>query len=211
MKQSIHKRLPGIAALCIVTAVMLSAAARPKQAYISPPPPQDAAISPQTAQETILAALDGKHIASTKTASHATTEGKAETRETPHRYDGIELTDADITTLAALVFLEAGNQSAEGQQAVAEVVLNRVLADNFPNTVEDVIFDRQYGVQFTPAQLIPDTEPTQAQYDAVDAALHGEPILPPDVVYFSRSGENSRVWGTIGAHVFCRQYEGAES
>lgn len=135
--------------------------------------------------------------------------GAAQAQEPPSRYDGVELTEDEMDMLAALVFLEAGNQSAEGQQAVAEVVLNRVIADNFPDTLHEVIF-QGYGTrqqQFTPAGLVATTTPRQEQYDAIDAALHGEPILPEDVVYFSTKGENDRVWGQIGDHVFCHQYD----
>ena len=42
--------------------------------------------------------------------------------------------------------------------------------------------------------------------DAIDAALYGPSILPVDVVFFSRNGENDRVWGKIGGHVFCYAY-----
>ena len=113
------------------------------------------------------------------------------------------ITEDEYELLARLVWLEARGESAEGQQAVAEVVLNRVAADNFPDSVEEVIFQKR---QFAPAALIPDAEPTEAQYQAVDAALYGEPVLPLDVVYFSVAGENDNVWGTIGGHVFCYQY-----
>lgn len=55
------------------------------------------------------------------------------------RYVNIEMTDEELAELAAVVFLEAGNQSAEGQQAVVEVVFNRVLHSAFPGTVHDVL------------------------------------------------------------------------
>lgn len=48
------------------------------------------------------------------------------------RYVNIEMTDEELAELAAVVFLEAGNQSAEGQQAVVEVVFNRSAALRFP-------------------------------------------------------------------------------
>ena len=60
------------------------------------------------------------------------------TAETPARvarYINIDMTDEELQELAAIVFLEAGNQSAEGQQAVVEVVFNRVLHSGFPDTV----------------------------------------------------------------------------
>lgn len=113
------------------------------------------------------------------------------------------ITDDEREMLARLVWLEARGEPSEGQQAVAEVVLNRVAAGNFPATVADVINQRG---QFQPAALVPDATPGEAQYQAVDNALYGEPILPLDVVYFSVSGENDNVWGTIGGHVFCYQY-----
>lgn len=119
---------------------------------------------------------------------------------------GLSLEDAEL--LARLVWLEARGEPAEGQQAVAEVVLNRVAADNFPNTVREVIYEG-YGTncqQFTPAGLIDTAEPTEDQYAAVERAAGGERILPADVVYFSTEAENSRVWGQIGNHVFCHQY-----
>ena len=92
------------------------------------------------------------------------------------RYVNIEMTDEELAELAAVVFLEAGNQSAEGQQAVVEV----------------------YAVSTA--------TPTQAQYDAINGALYGDTILDADVVFFSRNGENDRVWGQIGDHIFCREY-----
>ena len=125
------------------------------------------------------------------------------------RYADIEMSSYEIWELAAIVQLEAGNQSPEGQQAVAEVIFNRVLHPGFPNTVHGVIHDDGgIGVvQFTTAANIDKAEPTQAQFDAIFAALHGDTILPAEVVFFSRDGENDRVWGRIGDHVFCYEYD----
>jgi len=49
------------------------------------------------------------------------------------------LTEYEKELLYKITFAEAGNQEAEGQRAVIEVILNRVLSDNFPNTVEGVL------------------------------------------------------------------------
>ena len=117
-----------------------------------------------------------------------------------------ELTTDEIETLARLVYLEARGECAEGQQAVAEVVLNRVAHPRFPDTLDGVIY-QENPVQFTPALLIPGTTPTQEQYDAVTAALYGEAVLPDDVVFFSHRAEPGReVWGAIGGHVFSYIY-----
>lgn len=50
--------------------------------------------------------------------------------------------------LAAITYLEAGNQSYRGKVAVASVVINRLQSSRFPNTLHGVIY--QSG-QFTPA------------------------------------------------------------
>ncbi|MBQ8851245.1 MAG: cell wall hydrolase [Oscillibacter sp.] len=122
------------------------------------------------------------------------------------RYDSI--TEEEKELLARLIWAEARGECAEGQQAVAEVVLNRVAADNFPDTVREVIYEGQGTScpQFSTAGMLGQAEPTAAQYEAVERALQGGNILPVDVVYFSREGENDQEWGTIGNHVFCYQY-----
>lgn len=56
--------------------------------------------------------------------------------------------EADIRLLAAITYLEAGNQSYRGKVAVASVVINRLESKKFPNTLKSVIY--QSG-QFTPA------------------------------------------------------------
>ena len=58
------------------------------------------------------------------------------------------VTEADIRLLAAITYLEAGNQSYYGKKCVASVVMNRVNSKKFPNTIKGVVY--QSG-QFTPA------------------------------------------------------------
>lgn len=120
------------------------------------------------------------------------------------RYAEITMTDEELKELAEIIYHEARGESPEGQQAVAEVVFNRVIADNFPDTVHEVIHQKK---QFSTARLLGTAEPLQEQYDAINAALYGPTILPADVVFFSRDGENDKVWGSIGGHVFCYQYD----
>lgn len=124
------------------------------------------------------------------------------------RYSAIAMTTAERDELAAIIYLEARNQCPDGQQAVAEVVFNRVINVNFPNSVYEVLHEGEYSTvkQFTTITKIDQAKPTQAQYDAIDAALYGPTILPHDVVFFSRNGENDRVWGQIQDHIFCYEY-----
>lgn len=56
--------------------------------------------------------------------------------------------ESDIQLLAAITYLESGNQSYYGKQCVASVVVNRVNSKKFPDTLHKVIY--QSG-QFQPA------------------------------------------------------------
>ena len=131
-------------------------------------------------------------------------ETSPEAKPEPTPAPRLELTDAEKDKIVRVVWHEARGESPEGQQAVIEVIFNRIEADNFPDTADEVI--NQPG-QFSCAPYLASADPEQAQYDALEAALYGEPMLPSDVVYFSQGAENDRVWGVIGGHTFCRQYE----
>lgn len=130
------------------------------------------------------------------------------TPEPVPRYSDVAMSEDERQELAGIVYLEAGNQCAEGQQAVVEVVLNRVISPEFPDTVHDVLHQGEgtKRPQFSTIDNLDSAEPVAAQYEAIDAALYGPSILPEDVVFFSRNGENDRVWGKIQDHVFCYKY-----
>ena len=117
------------------------------------------------------------------------------------RYEPV--TAEEFELIARVVYAEANTESIEGQQAVAEVVLNRRAAGNFADSVHDVVYAPG---QFSTAPMLERVTPNMGNYTAVWLALYGEAILPLDVVFFSRGAENGNVWGRIGAHVFCYQY-----
>ena len=119
------------------------------------------------------------------------------------RYPDLELTQDDIELLARMVWVEAQGEPEEGQQAVAEVVLNRLAADNFQDTLKGVIYAEG---QFRSTAFLEDAEPTQTQYEAVEQALNGPYVLPKDVVFFATYPVNKSVWGKIGGHTFCYQW-----
>lgn len=81
----------------------------------------------------------------------------------------IPYTEDDLYWLSRIISAEAKNQPIEGMIGVGNVILNRVASPDFPNTIYDVIFDNQYGVQFSPTSngTIYDT-PTDK---AIEAAL----------------------------------------
>lgn len=123
------------------------------------------------------------------------------------RYPDIRFTKEELELFAKIVWLEARGESAEGQQAVAEVIINRLAADNFPNTLYWVIHAEG---QFPSVEKLHEAEPTQTQYEAIEAALNGPYILPEDVVFYATYKVNSNVWGQIGGHWFCYQWNWTE-
>ena len=116
------------------------------------------------------------------------------------RYPDIQLTQAEVELLAKVVWVEAQGECAEGQQAVAEVALNRIASGDFPNNLHDVIYGEG---QFRSVARLDEAEPFQAQYEAIENAIYGPYVLPEDVVYFATAPTNDNIWGQIGGHIFC--------
>ncbi len=121
------------------------------------------------------------------------------------RYAAVELTEEDAYTLACLVYHEARGEPFEGQAAVVEVVFNRCLSDAFPDTVEEVVFQKYGDVwQFSPAPYLYTAEPSEVQYSAVMYAYNAEePVVTPETVFFSTEPYNEHITAIIGNHYFC--------
>lgn len=120
------------------------------------------------------------------------------------RYSGIELSSYDLHLLACIAWREARGEKALGMRMVVEVVLNRVLSSQFPDTVSGVLY--QPG-QFTPGEGVPglnEITPTQAQYDAVTLALTETPITDSDVYFFAKRQLTDSLFMHVGNHYFCR-------
>lgn len=120
------------------------------------------------------------------------------------RYPDLTVSDEDRELLAKLIWAEAQGEPFEGQQAIAEVVINRVAADNFPGTVHDVLYAPD---QFKTVGKLYAAKPTHVQYEAIRRALYGPHVVEEDVVFFSTGAVNGNVWGTIGNHTFCHQWQ----
>lgn len=117
--------------------------------------------------------------------------------------DYISLEDFEL--MGKTVFAEAKTEEFEGQVAVAEVILNRVESENFPNTVEEVIkqddaFSSWENGSVEAAPL--DDECLEAVQDAVN-----ERIFPDSVVYFREGRFHSfgSPYTIIGNHYFSRE------
>ena len=116
------------------------------------------------------------------------------------RYPGVTLTLEEENLLARMVWVEAQGECFEGQQAIAEIVLNRLKSGNFQDSIRGIIYAEN---QFRSTAFLDDAEPSSIQYEAVERALEGPYVLPEDVMYFATYAVNKRVWGQIGGHIFC--------
>ena len=120
-----------------------------------------------------------------------------------NRYEGYMLTEEDIYTMACFVHAEAAGEPVEVQQAVAEVVLNRVVSPDYPNTVRDVIYQTEF---YRAVEVMKQMEePNQEAYIAVDAAMYGPYILPEDVCFHSLWEQGKEQWGKLGSFTFAKR------
>ena len=120
------------------------------------------------------------------------------------RYPDVELSEEDMRLFAKLLWLECRGEPYDGQQAVAEVILNRLVSENFPDTIRGIIYAEG---QFPCTDDIPTATPTQTQYEAIERALNGPYILPMEVIFYAKFKENKNFWGQIGNHYFCYPYD----
>ena len=91
------------------------------------------------------------------------------------------ITSTEREMLARLVYREANTESLECQMAIVSVVINRWQDGRWGNTLKDVIYA---PYQFTPADLLYQTTPTEMNYTAVDLVLQNGCTLSSYVMYF---------------------------
>lgn len=116
------------------------------------------------------------------------------------RYPEMKLTADEKYMIASTIWLEARGESFEGQQAIAEVIFNRMASGQFSKTVQGTIMAEG---QFRTARFLDKAKPGELQYKAIEKAISGPNVLPMDVYYFARTKTNNNVWGSIDHHVFC--------
>ncbi|MCM1386433.1 MAG: cell wall hydrolase [Bacillus sp. (in: Bacteria)] len=101
-----------------------------------------------------------------------------------------QLSEQDYDSLLRIVEAEAGGEDEDGKLLVANVVLNRVNNEMFPDTVTAVVMQKEQGVaQFSPTvdgrfQAITVSEET---YEAVERALYGEDISQGALYFCARN------------------------
>lgn len=116
----------------------------------------------------------------------------------------------EVFWLARIIHAESRGEALLGQIAVGNVVMNRLRSKYYPNTIYGVIFDRKYGVQFSP--VLDGTIYNTPGYSATLAAkicLEGYDVsggafffLAPELATSSWIPRNREYAFTIGNHDF---------
>ena len=101
----------------------------------------------------------------------------------PLSAENIPYDEETLELLARVITHESGNQPLEGKMAVGNVILNRVNNSRFPNTVSEVIYQKN---QFPGATTM---EPNEESILAARLCLEGANVVP-DAYYFNGVGKS---------------------
>lgn len=110
------------------------------------------------------------------------------------------LDESKVYMLAHLIGGEAGADwcTDELQLAVGSVVLNRIASDRFPNTMEEVIFQKgQYSVTWNGAY---ENEPTERTVANAKYLLLNGPTIPEDVLFQANFKQGKHYKTIQGVH-----------
>ena len=128
-------------------------------------------------------ARQAQEAAAAKERAAAEDSGAAETAEEAAQKAAAEtgriyeVSEEDYVALLRLVEAEASGEDIKGKLLVANVVLNRVKSGAFPDTIKEVIYQRQNGrAQFSPVATgkIDRVAVSEETVEAVERALCGE-------------------------------------
>jgi N-acetylmuramoyl-L-alanine amidase len=139
-------------------------------------------------------------------------EDAIENCSAPNWEDKYTLEEAHL--IAAVVYAEAGHCSDEHQCYVASVILNRVEDDNFPSTIEEVIYQKhpiQYACAYNghldkalDAYWENDwSDDLNRAWENTEDILTSGSIIPSTVVFQAEFKQGSKVYKKLGNTYFC--------
>lgn len=135
-------------------------------------------------------------------------------------YDGIEdevdrqdifidINDKELEMLTRIISGEARGEPLEGQIAVGAVVINRVLSNDFPDTIEEVIFAEGQFIAIDDGYY--EMQPTEKAYTAALKALEGEDPSNGAYYFYNPLTAKTLWWlnsrektAEIGNHIFAK-------
>lgn len=108
--------------------------------------------------------------------------------------------ERDLDIMAHLLCGECQSGSRELQEAVGSVVLNRVASGKFPDTIEEVVFQRgQYACTWDGNY---NRTPTERNWEVAGYLLQNGSQIPEGVV-FQAQFKQGAVWKKIENEIFC--------
>lgn len=105
--------------------------------------------------------------------------------------------DDDLYCLAHIINAEAGDDNCthEHRVAVGSVVLNRVAADDFPDTIREVVFQTEPSLQYSPiVNGSFEKEPSKDSWDTAEFLLENGSQIPEDCIYQAEFKQGSGEW-----------------
>lgn len=110
------------------------------------------------------------------------------------------VSDDDYQVLLRIVQAEAGVCDEKGKILVANVVLNRVKSQEFPDSVRSVVYEPS---QFSPVSdgSINSVKVTEETKECVNRALEGEDYSDGALYFMNRSGSRSRAVSWFDSHL----------
>lgn len=158
-----------------------------------------ASAAPSDAAQEVQAASEEAE----KPVSAETSPETVETTAGAENRWNITLTQEEIDLLAKIVWLESQGEPTEGQEAVVEVVFNRMASEKYPDTLYDVL-SQGNPTQFCSWKNRERANPTEKEYTSIHEVLNGNThILRNDTLYFSTEPLTPRLDRKIGGHSFC--------
>ena len=112
----------------------------------------------------------------------------------------------NVEMMAKIIHGEARGESFIGKVGVAAVIMNRIESSGFPDTIEEVIFQRNAFTAVIDDQYL--LTPKKSAYDAAKEAMDGEDPTMGAVFYYNPDGVSDEwifsrtVLTQIGRHFF---------
>ncbi|MFW5998841.1 MAG: cell wall hydrolase [Halanaerobiaceae bacterium] len=119
-----------------------------------------------------------------------------------------ETVEDEVELLARVIHAEARGEPYEGKVGVGAVVVNRQESSDFPDNIEDIIYQSRQFSSVDDGQI--DLNPDESAYEAAKEALSGEDPTEEAMYFYNPDTarhqdwfqENTEVTKKIGNHVF---------
>ncbi|MFW6238399.1 MAG: cell wall hydrolase [Halanaerobiales bacterium] len=117
-----------------------------------------------------------------------------------------DLSQEDLDLLAGIIHAEARGEPLKGQVAVGAVVLNRLKNPDFPDNIQEIIYQSGQFTSVKDGQI--NQKPNEIAYKAAKKALEGEDPSQGSLYFYNpRKAESDWLFTlpvntTIGDHVF---------